>query len=293
MSAELVKGAPLAKALRERTVAAVKGQGVLPTLANVVVGDLEASAAYLDAIDRTAARHGFLARRILLPADIGEDALCEAVVEAGRDPSLHGLMIQFPLPEGIRRERVTSLVPPGRDVDGVTPISLGHVLAGRRSHTAPATAAAVAHILGSDERLHPKGRHVVVVGRSLVVGRPLLAMLAAKGSDADATVTVCHSRTPDVARHTRAADIVVMAAGVRHMLTPEMVREGAIVIDVGTHAEQDEAGRWTLTGDVRPDVAEVAGLLTPVPGGVGPVTNAILMRHVAAAALPGRLPDAW
>jgi methylenetetrahydrofolate dehydrogenase (NADP+)/methenyltetrahydrofolate cyclohydrolase len=150
----------------------------------------------------------------------------------------------------------------------------------------------VVEILSSDERLSPAGRHVVVIGRSLVVGRPLAAMLTGYGTGGDATVTVCHSRTTDLAEQTLRADIVVVAAGSQHLLKPDMLRAGAIVIDVGTHPVEID-GRWTLAGDVHPDVAEVAGFLTPVPGGVGTVTTAVLMRHVAAAALPEGFPAAW
>lgn len=293
MSAEPILGAPLAAVLRRQCEDALRARGVVPVLVNVVVGDAEASQSYLGAIDRAAKARGIESRRLVLPRDIDEDALCAAVRRAGDDPSVHGLMLQFPLPDGISRDRVTACVPPHKDVDGLHDESLGGVLAGRRTHTAPATAAAVAEILASDERLSPRGRHVVVVGRSLVVGRPLAAMLGSPGRDADATVTVCHRRTADLSRHTRAADIVIVAAGQRHMLTRDMIRPGAVVIDVGTHAVSDDAGRFTLTGDVHPDVAEVAGFLTPVPGGVGPVTTAVLMRHVTALALPGALPPAW
>jgi len=292
MVAELVKGAPVAKAIRAEVDGALVGAGVVPCLVNVVVGDQTASASYLDAIDRAAAKRGITSRRVALDADARQEILCEAVDQAARDDAVHGLMIQQPLPPHLDAERVTELIPPAKDVDGATRAGLGAVLSGVRRHTAPATAAAVVALLASDERLDPRGRDVVVVGRSLVVGRPLAAMLAAKVPGGDATVTLCHTRTTDVAAHTRRADVVVVAAGVRHVLTAEMVRPGAVVVDVGTHAEATDDG-WTLTGDVHPDVADVAGFLTPVPGGVGPVTNAVLMRHVAAAAGPGVLEPAW
>lgn len=293
MTAELLRGAPLAGRLRKQVVAAIEAAGVTPALVNVVVGDQGASASYLASLDKAAAKRGIHSRRLELPADIGQDALCEAVIDVGRDPGVHGVMVQFPLPDGIDGRRVTECIPPAKDVDGLTRASLGHVLAGQRRHTAPATAAAVVEILASDERLDPGGKHVVVIGRSLVVGKPLGAMLSTPGPGGNGTVTLCHSRTPDVGQHTSRADIVVAAAGVQHLVTPDMIRPGAVVVDVGTHPVQNDEGRWTLTGDVHPDVAEVAGVLTPVPGGVGIVTTAVLMRHVTAAALPDGFEPAW
>lgn len=292
MTAELVRGAPIASDLRRQVATVIEQASVSPCLVNVVVGDASASASYLDALDKAAAKHGITSRRENLPADVDQGVLAERVSALGADSAVDGLMIQLPLPAGLDARPVTRLVPAAKDVDGLTMDSLGAVLAGERRHTAPATAAAVVEILTSDDRLSPAGKHVVVIGRSLVVGRPLAAMLTNYGSGGDATVTVCHSRTPDLAGQTLGADIVVVAAGSQHLLTPEMVRPGATVIDVGTHAVEVD-GRWTFSGDVHPDVAEVAGFLTPVPGGVGTVTTALLMRHVAAAALPGSFPAAW
>lgn len=292
MTAESVRGGPIAARLRKQVEAVIGAAGMAPRLVNVVVGEQEASLAYLDSMDRAAAKRGITSERRCLPEDVGQAALAEAVVDLGQDRNVHGVMIQMPLPAHLDAGAVTALLPPAKDVDGCTGQSLGAVLSGQRTHTAPATAAAVVEILASDERLSPAGRHVVVLGRSLVVGRPLAAMLTARGPGGDATVTVCHSRTPDLAEHTRRADIVVVAVGRQHLLTPEMVRPGAIVIDVGTHAVETDSG-WGLTGDVHPDVAEVAGFLTPVPGGVGTVTTAVLMRHVTAAALPDSLDPAW
>ena len=296
MSAELLKGAPLAGALRREVVAAIESAGVTPCLANIIVGDDGAAGSYLDSLDKAASKRGIATRRIRLDEDISESCLCEAVTEAGNDADIHGLMIQFPLPDGIDRQRVTDLIPAAKDVDGLTTTSLGSVMAGERRHTAPATAAAVVEILatgGEDNpALDPSGKHITIVGRSLMVGRPLAAMLGAPIYGGQATVTVCHSRTQHLEVHTQRADIVVMAVGQRHMLTPAMVKPGAVVVDVGTHPVERD-GKWTLDGDVHPDVEEKAGYLTPVPGGVGIVTTAVLMRHVAAAACPDQLEPAW
>jgi methylenetetrahydrofolate dehydrogenase (NADP+)/methenyltetrahydrofolate cyclohydrolase len=292
-TAELLRGAPLAKAIRAQVAAAISEHSLKPCLVNVVVGASEASASYLDAIDRTAAKLGIETRRAQLPADSGSAHVVDTVRRLGADESIHGLMVQFPLPKDVDDRQVAAALPPDKDVDGLTESSLGAALSGRRRHTAPCTAAAVAELLASDPRSDPAGKDVVIVGRSLVVGRPLAAMLASPGPGGHATVTVCHTRTAELAAHTRRADIVIVAAGVVGLLTPDMLRPGAIVVDVGTHPVKKPDGKWTLIGDVAPAVADVAGLLTPVPGGVGPVTNAILMRHVTAAAAPDYLPAAW
>jgi methylenetetrahydrofolate dehydrogenase (NADP+)/methenyltetrahydrofolate cyclohydrolase len=290
--AEPIKGGKLATAIREQVRAALAQHRVTPCLVNVVVGEQAASGSYLDAIDAAAAKVGITTRRIQLGADESERAIIDAVARAGADPAVHGLMVQTPLPKGVSLQRVAAAIPPEKDVDGQSLASLGAVLAGERRHTAPCTAAAVAELLASDPRLTPEGREVVIIGRSLVVGRPLAAMLSAPLPGCQATVTVCHTKSPEIQVHTRRAAIVIVAAGVPALLTAGHVRPGTIVVDVGTHPVKRD-GVWGLTGDVAPDVAAVASFLTPVPGGVGPVTNAILLRHVTAAALPGYLPAAW
>jgi len=292
MAAEWLNGAPLANALRQQVTEALTAAGVRPLLVAIVAGDDPASLSYLDSLDKAAARRHIDTRRLQLDADISQEALCEVVREAGRDPAVHAVMVQFPLPDGVDRQAVTDCIPPAKDVDGLGTHALGTLLAGERRHTAPATAAAVVEILASDPRLDPAGKDVVIVGRSLVVGKPLAAMLSSAGRGGQATVTLCHSRTRDLATHARRADVLVVAVGQRHMITADMVRPGAVVIDVGTHPIERD-GRWTLDGDVHPDVASVAGYLTPVPGGVGAVTTAVLMRHVAAAACPTAFAPAW
>lgn len=293
MEAELIRGAPIAGSLRRQCIEAIEAAQLTPHLVNIVAGDVGASASYLDALDRAATRRSIHSSRVHLPGSATEEQVCEAVAAAGADPEVHGLMIQFPLPSNVDRRTVCELIPPQKDVDGLTTASLGRVLAGERSHTGPATAAAVVEMLGLDERLDPTGKHTVVVGRSLTVGRPLAAMLSAPGWGGNATVSLMNRYTTALEEHTLRADIVVVATGQKHLLKPEMVKPGAIVVDVGTHPVKNEQGQWTLTGDVHPDVAKVAGFLSPVPGGVGVVTTAILMRHVTAAALPGTLVPSW
>lgn len=298
VAADPLRGGPVAKAIRAQVrdvIGAALDEGLAaPHLVNVVAGSSAPSLAYLDAIDRTAAKLGIRSSRIELPADASQDDVVDAIRRAGDDDDVHGLMLQFPLPPGVARDVVADAIPLRKDVDGLGTAALGEVFAGRRRHVGPATAAAVVELLTSDPRCAPDGRHVVIMGRSLVVGRPLAAMLSAGGGlHGNATVTLCHRHTDDVAAHTRRADIVVVATGVRGVLTRDMLRPGATVVDVGIHEVVRDDGSTTLVGDVDPGVADVAGLLTPVPGGVGPVTNAVLMRHVAAACHPGRLPAAW
>lgn len=288
-AAQIVRGAPLAKRIREQVRAALMQAGVRPRLLNVVVGEASASASYLDAIDAIAAKTGVDSDRVVLPASIGQRTLLSTLRRCADDPAIHGLMVQLPLPAGLDARAVAAAIPLAKDVDGASTESLGTVLAGLRAHVAPATAAAVVELLASEPGLAVAGRHVVVLGRSLVVGRPLAAMLVAPGPGGDATVTLCHTRTRDLVEHTRRADVLVVAVGRARLVEPGMVKPGAIVVDVGTNVDE----RGALVGDVHPDVARVAGALTPVPGGVGPVTNAVLMRHVAAAALPAAFGPAW
>ncbi|MGQ0552121.1 MAG: bifunctional 5,10-methylenetetrahydrofolate dehydrogenase/5,10-methenyltetrahydrofolate cyclohydrolase [Planctomycetota bacterium] len=294
--AELLRGAPVAAAVRSQIAAALAASAARfaepPCLANVVLGEEPASAAYLDAIDRSAAKAGVLTRRVQLSASAGEREILECLAQLGDDRSVHGILLQQPLPRGLDARRVAAALPAEKDVDGAGLAALGSVLAGERCQRAPCTAAAVVELLASDPRFDPAGRDVVIIGRSLVVGRPLAAMLASPGPGGQATVTLCHTRTRDLSAHTLRAEILIVAAGVPALLRPEMVRPGTIVIDVGTHPITGPDGP-TLCGDVDPAVAAVAGFLTPVPGGVGPLTNAILLRHVTAAARPGYLPPAW
>ncbi len=291
-SANLLRGAPIAAAIRASVSDALKQHGVVPHLVNVIVGGDETSLSYLGAIDKLAGKLGLLSSRHVLPADADEDAIVAAVEGLGADPGVHGLMIQFPLPRGVDARRVARAVPPLKDVDGLTIESLGACFSGETRHTAPATAAAVIELLLSEPACDPAGKEVCVIGRSLVVGRPVAAMLASSAQGGNATVSMCHRGTADTPAHARRADILVVAAGVKHLVQRDWVKPGAVVVDVGTHAEPTDTG-WTVSGDVHPDVAEVAGWLTPVPGGVGPVTNAVLMRHVAAAALPDVFEPAW
>jgi len=254
-----------------------------PTLAVVTATADEASAWYVRSLSRTAAKAGIACDVTdLVPADPSrpesQDATVEgirvALIALSENPLIHGILLQTPLPGGARLADLAGLIDPAKDVDGANPTSLGRLMTGLPAF-APATAAAVLALLDSYE-IALSGRRAVVVGRSAVVGKPVAQLLLAR----DATVTVCHSRTADLAAVTSSAEVLVAAAGRAGLIGPGFVGPGAVVVDVGTNATADGG----LVGDVDPAVADVAGALSPVPGGVGPVTTALLLRHVVEAA---------
>jgi methylenetetrahydrofolate dehydrogenase (NADP+)/methenyltetrahydrofolate cyclohydrolase len=276
---DLVDGRAIAAALTEQTAASVtelRAQGTVPGLA-VLVATADAGAAwYLRAIQRVATRTGIDCQVHQLPGECGAADIAGRLAGLSADPAVHGIVCQTPLPAGVSLASVGQAIAAGKDVDGANPASLGLVATGLPGGFPPATAAAVLHILRSSD-VPLRGRRAVVVGRSTVVGKPAALLLLA----ADATVTICHSRTPDLAAVCREGDVLVVAAGRAGLIGAEHVRPGAVVIDVGTNQSADGG----LTGDV--DAAAVTGipaLLSPVPGGVGPVTTAMLIRHTADAA---------
>ena len=251
--------------------------GSRPGLAAVLVGDDEASHIYVGAKQRAAARWGVDSRKVALPAGASQRQVLEAVAGLNADPAVHGIIVQLPLPGGLDPIQVQEAIDPAKDVDGLHPWNEGRLLRGD-PWLAPCTAVGIVELLRR-EKVQVEGSHVVIVGRGLLVGRPLAVLLSAKASGANATVTLCHTGTRDLAQFTRAADVLVAAAGVPRMITPEMVKPGAAVVDVGNHRVDGH-----LVGDVAPEVAGVAGALTPVPGGVGPMTVAMLMANTIAAA---------
>jgi methylenetetrahydrofolate dehydrogenase (NADP+)/methenyltetrahydrofolate cyclohydrolase len=245
--------------------------GRQPRLAVVTATDDEASAAYVRSIANAAGKEGIACDLLRTTTAAGVSA---TLAQLADDPEVHGVMLQTPLPEGALLADLARAIPAGKDVDGASPESLGRLTAGLPAF-APATAEAVLALLDYYQvELH--GRRAVVVGRSVVVGKPVAHLLL----DRHATVTISHSRTADLAAVTRQADVLVVAAGRAGLIGPEHVSPGATVIDVGTNVT--DAGR--LAGDVDPAVAGVAAALSPVPGGVGPVTTALLLRHVVEAA---------
>jgi methylenetetrahydrofolate dehydrogenase (NADP+)/methenyltetrahydrofolate cyclohydrolase len=256
-------------------VAAIRrDHGVTPTLAVVLIGDDPASATYVNSKRKAAADLGMDTRDHIHPQGLGQDALMRLVAELNRDDKVHGILVQLPLPGGLDEARVLEAIDPGKDVDGLHPTNLGRLLIGQPTLVS-CTPAGVMAIL-DHYGIALSGKSAVVVGRSRLVGKPVAQLLIAR----DATVTTCHSKTPDLAAVTRRADVLVVAAGRQHLIGADHVKPGAAVVDVGIHRRSD----GTLTGDV--DLAAVeplAGAITPVPGGVGPTTVAMLMRNTVRA----------
>jgi methylenetetrahydrofolate dehydrogenase (NADP+) / methenyltetrahydrofolate cyclohydrolase len=263
-------------AARIRAAAAARAAELIsvdrqPRLAVVTATDDQASAWYVRSISNAAAREGIACDVLRTTTANGITA---TLAQLADDPEVHGVMLQTPLPDGASLANLATAIPPGKDVDGASPESLGRLVAGLPAF-APATAEAVLALL-DHYQVELSGRHAVVVGRSVVVGKPVAHLLL----DRNATVTICHSRTADLPAITRQADVLVVAVGRAGLIGPRHVSPGTTVIDVGTNATPDGG----LTGDVDPAVAEIAGAVTPVPGGVGPVTTAVLLRHVVEAA---------
>ena len=274
MSAPSLSGRELAAEIRAATAARaaeLTAAGRPPRLAVVTATADEASAWYVRTLARTAAKAGITCDVTDLATVAGIRA---ALTALSGDPAVHGILLQTPLPGGARLADLAGSIDPAKDVDGANPTSLGRLVTGQPAF-GPATAEAVLALL-DHHRVALSGRRAVVVGRSAVVGKPVAQLLLAR----DATVTVCHSRTVDLASVTGTAEILVVAAGRAGLIGPSYVASGATVVDVGTNATADGG----LAGDVDPAVAEVAGALSPVPGGVGPVTTALLLRHVVEAA---------
>ncbi|MFD3471883.1 bifunctional 5,10-methylenetetrahydrofolate dehydrogenase/5,10-methenyltetrahydrofolate cyclohydrolase [Streptomyces sp. NPDC058682] len=274
---KLIDGrAAAAEIMAEVSAAAaeLRSAGTDPTLAIVVPTRDEATAWYVRSIERAAAKAGVSSRVEQLDAPTADD-ISGLLRRLSADPSVHGIICQTPLPDGVRLDEVTGHIDPGKDVDGANPTSLGQLAAGLPTF-APATAAAVLELLHR-EKAELSGARTVVVGRSTVVGKPAALLLL----NEHATVTVCHSRTAALPEVCADADILVVAVGRAHFVGAEHIKPGAVVIDVGTNPTADGG----LTGDVDPAAAEGrAGSYTPVPGGVGPVTTALLLRHTVAAA---------
>ena len=272
MAATLMDGKALAAKVRAEVAREVAELGHVG-LATVLVGDDPASEVYIRLKHKAATEAGIDSRDVRLPATIGEDELLEQVRALNADDSVHGILVQLPLPHGLDEATVIAAIDPGKDVDGLHPFNAGQLFLGRPTFVG-ATPVGVLALL-DEYGVELAGARAVVIGRSSIVGKPAAHLLLQR----HATVTLCHSRTKDLAEEVRRADVVVAAVGVPHLVQPGWVREGAAVVDVGI--TRTEAG---LVGDVAPEVAERAGLLTPVPGGVGPMTIAMLLRNAVTAA---------
>lgn len=290
MSATIISGTEIARAIRAEVaegVAELKSTcGEVPGLAVILVGDSPASQAYVGMKNRAAREVGIRSRQIDLPADISEEELLGWIAGLNADPEVHGILIQLPLPEHISGQRVLEAVDPGKDVDGFHPVNVGRLHLDDPDVLAPCTPKGVIEMLRRSG-ISPRGKHALVIGRSNIVGKPMAGMFLAESPDGDATVTVAHLLTQDLPSLTRQADILVVAAGHPGLVTADMVKPGAVVIDVGiTRVDDPTAERgYRLVGDVAFDeVREVASHITPVPGGVGPMTIAMLLSNTLQAA---------
>jgi methylenetetrahydrofolate dehydrogenase (NADP+) / methenyltetrahydrofolate cyclohydrolase len=286
-AAVVIDGKEIARRVRDRVaeeVKVLKARGVTPGLTVVLVGDDPASAVYVASKGRACAEAGMLGNTIRMPATTTQAELVDVVRRLNRDPAVHGILVQMPLPKQIDSDTVLRNIDPAKDVDGFHPINVGKLFIGDQDAFAPCTPAGVMVML-REYGIPTAGRHVVVVGRSMIVGKPMAALLVQPG--VDATVTICHSRTRDLADHTRRADIVIAAVGRPEMVTGDMIRPGAAVIDVGINRVDDASSPkgYRLVGDVHFESArQVASHITPVPGGVGAMTIAMLMDNTLKAA---------
>jgi methylenetetrahydrofolate dehydrogenase (NADP+)/methenyltetrahydrofolate cyclohydrolase len=265
-------------------VAALKARGISPGLSVVLVGEDPASAVYVGAKERTSIELGMHGETIRHPASITQDELLAIVDRLNDDDSVHGILVQMPLPKHINPDVIVRRIRPDKDVDGFHPVNVGKLLIGEKDGFAPCTPAGVLYMLQSSG-IRTAGADCVIVGRSNIVGKPMASLMIQPG--VDATVTVCHSRTSDLGAHTRRADILIVAAGRAEMITADMVRPGAVVIDVGMNriADATKKSGTRLVGDVAfSAVKEVASRITPVPGGVGKMTIAMLMANTVRAA---------
>jgi len=290
MSAQIISGKDISAAirgeLRQRAFALAARHGVQPGLATVLVGESPASQMYVGMKNRAASELGLHSRQLTLPEETSQAELLGLVAGLNADPAVHGILVQLPLPAHLDPTRVIEAIHPSKDVDGLHPVNAGRLMTGSGPYFAPCTPAGVVEMLlrsGHD----PSGKRVVVLGRSNLVGHPLANLLLRKGRGGDATVTVCHSRTPDLAAVTRTAEILVVAIGRPEMITADMVAPGAVVIDVGTHRVPDPVSEkgYRVCGDVLfREVREVAAAISPSPGGVGPMTIAMLLANTVESA---------
>jgi methylenetetrahydrofolate dehydrogenase (NADP+)/methenyltetrahydrofolate cyclohydrolase len=286
VTATLLDGKAAAAAVKEdlrQRVKALAERGTYPGLGTVLVGDDPGSRAYVDGKHRDCAEVGIASIRRDLPADATQQQVEAAVAELNADPACHGYIVQLPLPKQIDTQRVLEAIHPDKDADGLHPVNLGRLVLGYPGPL-PCTPRGIVHLLRRHD-IELNGAEVVVIGRGTTVGRPLGLLLTRRSENA--TVTLCHTGTRDLAGHTRTADVVVAAVGVPGLLTADMVRPGATVVDVGITRVVGADGKGRYTGDVAPEVAEVAGALVPVPGGVGPMTRAMLLTNVVERAERG------
>lgn len=289
MTARLIDGAAIGAAIRGEVASAaavLRGRGTVPGLAVILVGEDPPSQIYVRSKARACVEAGMRSEVIALPAATAEPGLLSVIDRLNRDDTVHGILCQLPLPRHIDSERILRRIDPAKDVDGLHPINVGKLVLGDATGFKPATPFGVQQLLVRSA-IETRGAHVVIVGRSNLVGRPLANLLSQSGPGADATVTIAHSRTRNLDAICRTADILVVAIGRAEFIRASAVKYGAAVIDVGTTRVDDvtQPRGYRLAGDVAFDeVREVAGAITPVPGGVGPMTIAMLLVNTLQAA---------
>ena len=289
MPAELIDGRRIAREIRRRVaddVATLLAGGVRPGLAVILVGDDPASAAYVRSKTIACEEAGIHSSTMRMPASTEQAELLRRVSLLNADPSIHGILIQMPLPRQIDADAVMLCVHPSKDVDGFHPVNVGRMLIGQEDGFVPCTPAGIRELLRASD-VSTTGKDCVIVGRSNIVGKPMAALLVQDAENANCTVTVCHRHTRDLRAHTLRGEILIVAAGRPNLVTGDMIRPGAVVIDVGMNRIPDSSARsgYRLTGDVDFESAkEVASLITPVPGGVGPMTIAMLLSNTVRAA---------
>jgi len=288
MTAQIISGKDVAAAIRAELAREVadlsQKHHIVPGLATVLVGENPASVSYVTAKGKACEELGMKSLQFTLVAETTQDELLDLVDQLNRDPHVHGILVQLPLPKHIDESKVLYALDPNKDVDGFHPVNVGRLVIGEERFP-PCTPAGIQELIVRSGT-PTDGAEVVVVGRSNIVGKPIAIMMLQKKAGANSTVTVCHTRTRDMAAHTRRADILIVAAGKAKAITADMVKPGAVVIDVGVNRIGfTESGKAKLVGDVDFEaVKEVAGKITPVPGGVGPMTITMLMKNTLRAA---------
>jgi len=288
MTARIIRGTETAKQVRERIAREVvelrQAKGITPGLVTILVGNNPASVSYVTGKQKTAKELGFYSVQDDQPENIPEDDLVHLIGRYNGDPKIHGILVQLPLPQHINETRILNAIDPDKDVDGLHPMNLGRLMIGQ-ARFYPCTPFGIRELLAI-AGVETQGAEVVVVGRSNLVGKPISMMLVQKEAGANATVTMCHTATRDLASHTKKADILIVAAGRAKAITADMVKDGAVVIDVGVNRVGMTAeGKAKLCGDVDFEaVKEKASVITAVPGGVGPMTITMLMQNTLKAA---------
>jgi len=288
MSAKIIDGKAIAAEMQQEMKAEVKAlknkYGLIPGLAVVLVGDNPASKVYVNMKKKACVRLEIYSEEHKMPRETSEQDLLELINKLNANEKIHGILVQLPLPDHINEDKVLNTVDPAKDVDGFHPVNVGNLVVGKPSFL-PCTPYGIQQLL-LKSGIQIEGKHVVVVGRSNIVGKPVALILLQKAQDANATVTVCHSRSGDLSYYTRQADILIAAIGRAEMIKKDMVKQGAVVIDVGMNRVDDPSAErgYKLVGDVDFDqVKEVASAITPVPGGVGPMTITMLMHNTIKA----------